>query len=66
MATFRELFAMSGMLKRADRSRGIRLPESGGGGRLPIELMAKHQLSSEYLGDLRVSGRNGGAASRRR
>jgi hypothetical protein len=64
MAGLKNLFALSGVLKRADRSRGIRLP-SENGSRLPIELMGKHQLSSEYLGDLRVSGRNGGAVTRR-
>ena len=65
MASLKNLFMWSGVLKRADRSRGIRLPGAGGT-RLPIELMQKHQLSSEYLGDLRVSGRDGGAAARRR
>lgn len=66
MASLRNLFMWSGVLKRTDRSRGIRLPSEGAGTRLSIELMQKHSLSSEYLGDLRVSGRNGGAASRRR
>ncbi|MCC5843462.1 MAG: hypothetical protein JJU05_04345 [Verrucomicrobia bacterium] len=65
MASLKNLFMWSGVLKRTDRSRAIRLPGEGGM-RLSIELMQKHPLNSEYLGDLRVSGRNGGAASRRR
>lgn len=64
MAKLKNLFLWSGVLKRADRVRGIRLPGEGGGG-LQLELMQRHQLSSEYLGDLRVSGRNGGAGFRR-
>jgi len=65
MANFRALFRWTGVLQRADRGRELRLPEPGKA-RLPLEMMSKHSLNSDYLGDLRVSGRDGGLGRRRR
>lgn len=65
MAGLKKLFAWSNVLQRAGRDRGIELPKKSGT-RLPLELMGRHSLSSEYLGDLRVSGRDGGSGYRRK
>ncbi len=65
MAAMKKFSIWSGVLQRAGRDRGIQLPKEAGT-RLPLELMARHSLSSEYLGDLRVSGRDGGSGNRRK
>lgn len=63
MSVFKKLFATSGILQQAGRGRTIRLPDERTG--LKLELMHKQKLSNEYMGDLRVSGRNGGINSSR-
>lgn len=65
MSGLKKCFAWSNVLMGTRRHRGLRLPE-GSGTKLPLELMARHSLSSDYLGDLRVSGRNGGSGHRRK
>lgn len=63
MSVFKKLFATSGILQQAGRGRTIHLPDARSG--LKLELMHKKSLTSEYMGDLRVSGRNGGTNASR-
>lgn len=65
MNGLKKCFAWSNVLIGTRKHQGLRLPE-GPGTKLPLELMARHSLSSDYLGDLRISGRNSGSGSRRK
>lgn len=64
MSKHKSIFGVSGILRRARDSRKIRLPDASTG--LQLELMHKHRLNNEFMGDLRVSGRNGGSGHRGR
>ncbi len=55
----KNLFGWASVLLRDGRRDGLRVPE--GPVRLPLELMSRQPLNSAYMGDLRVSAREGGA-----
>jgi hypothetical protein len=57
-------FGWASVLLRSGRREGLSVPD--GPVRLPLELMSRQQLTSTYMGDLRVSARDTGLGRGRR